>query len=353
MDYNVTVIVPVYNSEKYLNCCIKSLLKQSLKCAEFIFVDDGSTDGSVSIIESYANNDDRIKLIRQNNLFAGVARNKALQVASGKYVVFLDSDDYFENSMLENCFITAEKYSAEIVLFGYYTFDDSTGKRIKHVSSEFPAGSFNSLDLGNSLFVTCKTVPWNKFYNREFLINNNVWFMDIRKSNDVYFSMLTTAMASKMIYIPKCFVNYRVNNSGSLQGLVNSNLECPIIARKTAKTELMKRGLFVDSIMSAFYQSCIELKSYVFSISSVSALHEFYDYYKANMIPGLFSSADDFKNDYTINSLYISKTFEEFLFLMINRENYEKHIDYRIGHAFLAVPRKVLRFVRFYSIRKA
>ena len=96
----VSVIIPVYNSEDYLQECLDSLLKQTLHEIEIICVDDGSTDGSLQILEKNAANDKRIQILHQENLHAGVARNNGLKAAHGEYVIFLDSDDFFELTLL-------------------------------------------------------------------------------------------------------------------------------------------------------------------------------------------------------------------------------------------------------------
>ena len=96
----VSVIIPVYNAEKYLEQCLESLLNQTLKEIEIICVDDGSEDRSVEIIEKFSEKDCRISLLRQKNSYAGVARNNGLNASTGKYVIFLDADDFFEPDML-------------------------------------------------------------------------------------------------------------------------------------------------------------------------------------------------------------------------------------------------------------
>lgn len=92
MSVAVSVVVPVYNTAQYLNQCVDSLINQTFRDIEFIFVDDGSTDNSVEILEQYQKTDRRIKVLKQKNLHAGVARNNGMKEATGKYIVFLDSD---------------------------------------------------------------------------------------------------------------------------------------------------------------------------------------------------------------------------------------------------------------------
>ena len=123
-DILVSVIVPVYNVENYLRQCLNSITGQTLKNIEIICVDDSSTDGSKRILEEYAKKDERVKIITQPNKGAGAARNNGLSVAKGKYLSFLDSDDFFEPDMLEHAYNKAEEDCADFVVFKsdqYYT----------------------------------------------------------------------------------------------------------------------------------------------------------------------------------------------------------------------------------------
>ena len=113
----VSVIIPVYNVEEYLRQCLDSVREQTLSDIEIICVNDSSTDGSLSILEEYAKKDPRIQVVTQPNGGAGAARNKGLSMAAGKYLSFLDSDDFFEPDMLELAYKKAEEDKADFVVF--------------------------------------------------------------------------------------------------------------------------------------------------------------------------------------------------------------------------------------------
>ena len=110
----VSVIIPVYNVEPYLKQCMDSVVGQTLKDIEIICVDDGSTDNSLDILREYAAEDSRIQIIEQKNAGAGAARNNGMRYATGKYLSFLDSDDFFEPRMLEKAYDLAEKDQADL-----------------------------------------------------------------------------------------------------------------------------------------------------------------------------------------------------------------------------------------------
>ena len=119
----VSVIIPAWNASSYLRQCLDSVTSQTLTDIEIICVDDGSTDDTSDILCEYAEKDTRISVIRQENRGAGAARNNALKYAKGKYLSFLDADDFFEPEMLEKSYAAAEKNQADIVVFGcdYYS----------------------------------------------------------------------------------------------------------------------------------------------------------------------------------------------------------------------------------------
>ena len=129
----VSVIIPVYNVEKYLRECLDSVVNQTLREIEIICVDDGSTDSSLDILKEYASKDNRITVIGQQNLHAGVARNAGLAVARGEYLSFLDSDDFFELNMLAEMYNTAKKDGSDTVICGNYVYNDTKKQITDHI----------------------------------------------------------------------------------------------------------------------------------------------------------------------------------------------------------------------------
>ena len=115
----VSVIIPVYNVEKYLRKCLESVVNQTLKDIEIICVNDGSTDSSALILDEYARNDNRIKVYTQENQGQGAARNMALELAQGDYIAFVDSDDWLEVSALEELYKFITEKGAEAVVFDF------------------------------------------------------------------------------------------------------------------------------------------------------------------------------------------------------------------------------------------
>ena len=138
MEHNplISVIVPVYNVAEYLSRCVDSILAQSYENLQIILVDDGSTDDSGKICEEYAKKDARIQVIHQNNGGLSSARNAGLDLASGEYIGFVDSDDWIEPEMYAEMLARMEKYDAQLVCAGRCDVDGGTGEKTRGLCPE-------------------------------------------------------------------------------------------------------------------------------------------------------------------------------------------------------------------------
>ena len=145
----ISVIIPVYNTEKYLHQCLDSVVNQTLKELEIICVDDGSTDSSLEILKEYAQKDNRFTILTQKNLHAGVARNAGLTVAKGEYVHFLDSDDYLYSNVYKKLYNCLVDNNLDLIKFKAKIFDNATYENQSHnwteLKSEIFKDSFNKI----------------------------------------------------------------------------------------------------------------------------------------------------------------------------------------------------------------
>ena len=350
---DVSVIVPVYNAEKYLPQCIDSLVNQSLRNVEFIFVDDGSTDCSVVIIEEYQREDNRIQLIKQQNQNAGAARNNGMKNAKGKYIIFLDSDDFFEMNMLEESFKCAESNRAEIVVFGWYLFDSQNKKTQEIQFADLPSGCVSFQQIGEHFFSNYWYAPWNKLFLKSFIEENNLEFQPIRKCNDFYFTNMAAFLAKRVYFLNKRFVYYRTNNDNSLQGNINRDRSAIIDAEASVKNELKKRGIFYGKYKETYYKRLFkEIRAYGLFTGEKSSAEEYFLSLRSRMIPELFDSKDDIKTDEWVNTVYSCSSFEDYLWHRVCFLEKEKNQilgecvsknnkDYLVGHILLYLPRKI------------
>ena len=120
----VSVIIPVYNTSKYLNQCLESIQNQTFTDFEAICINDGSTDSSLEILKEFASKDDRFIIINKKNEGQGIARNLGIQQANGEYIIFIDSDDWLETEGLEKAYKKIKEDSADILIFDFYFFSD-------------------------------------------------------------------------------------------------------------------------------------------------------------------------------------------------------------------------------------
>ena len=249
MQLNVSVILPVYNTAPYLGQCLDSILAQTLQNFEIICVDDGSTDGSLELLEQYQNKDSRIRVIKQKNLYAGVARNKGLEVAQGEYVIFLDSDDFFEPQMLQAVYEQATQQDADVVLFG--------GRTYHHVKQEYrdmpsylrkdligERTVFNRNDLPDNLLTITTPAPWTKAFRRSFILAQQLQFQPLQNSNDVYFTMCALALAERITWVNLPFTNYRIGQGGNIQSGKAKNPCCFVQAYAAIHHTLQQHQLF-------------------------------------------------------------------------------------------------------------
>ena len=335
MSAAISVVVPVYNAEKYLKECVDSLLSQTFRDVEFIFVDDGSTDRSVEILEEYQKKDGRIQILRQQNQYAGVARNNGMKAATGKYIIFLDADDFFEHTMLEEAYNCAEQNSAEIAVFSFYYYDNTTGQLTPRVKANLPDTVFSVNQCGDTFFADVYAAPWNKLYLRSFIEKTGIEFQPLRKFNDNYFVLITSCLASKIVFLDKRLVFYRVNNKTSLQGNTTSGRELFIDALAPIKKELQKRGIFSGNIKAAFCRFTWTSINHLWRISdrNASSLLPFYENVKKRMIPDVFDSAEDFADNPLTTDLYESIDFSDFLLKRLAAEaGINRHHQDQINH---------------------
>ncbi|MDY6894644.1 MAG: glycosyltransferase family 2 protein, partial [Thermotogota bacterium] len=228
-NIKVSVIIPVYNAEKYLRECLDSVVNQTLKEIEIICVDDGSTDGSLDILQEYSRIDQRFIVLTQENQYSGVARNYGLSVAKGETVHFLDADDWLEPTTYEETFETWNTTKSDFVVFFHKWYDNVTGEEGER-SHRFKVGqkcSVTNFQENPDYFLYNAVVAWNKLYSREYLNRNNIRFDNLICSNDRAFYIQNLIYSKKIAIYDSFLLHYRTNNIDSLVGTKRlKNFEC-------------------------------------------------------------------------------------------------------------------------------
>ena len=180
----ISIIVPVYNVEKYLDNCLKSILNQSFKDFEVILVNDGSKDKSGEICNIYSQKDSRIKVFNMENSGAGKARNKGLDLAQGKYIFFVDADDWLENNALEEHFKYITKYDMVIGCSKncYFNEDKLSNSKVEYY---YPANIYDTKEKVRNMYVeiavnSVSHAPHNKMYRKEIIDTYSIRFQIIK-----------------------------------------------------------------------------------------------------------------------------------------------------------------------------
>ena len=203
---DISIIVPIYNTGKYLNKCLDSLINQTKKELEFILINDGSTDNSEAIIKEYK--DTRIKYFKNPNQGIGKTRNFGINKSKGKYIMFLDSDDYLELNACEELYNKAEKENIDLLVYDVYKYYNNT-------KEEDIIPNFNNTNLKNNpdLLNIINLGPCNKMYKTSLIKNNNIVFEEDLKYEDAPFVTISLDKASKIGKLNKCLYNYVIHTN--------------------------------------------------------------------------------------------------------------------------------------------
>lgn len=245
----VTVIIPVYNTGKYLRECLDSVVNQTLKDIEIICVDDGSTDASPAILREYEKKDPRVHILTRQHSNAGAARNQGLQHATGEYLSFLDADDFFELDMLETAYGQARKDAAEITVFRCDDFNMESGRHEARPSSileENLPGSrpFAGAEVKMDLFGTFVGWTWDKLFLREYIAANQMCFQEQRTTNDLLFTYFALAKAERITIVEKVLAHHRTHVHMSLEATRSASWMCFYQALCALRDALKSAGLY-------------------------------------------------------------------------------------------------------------
>lgn len=213
-NIELSIIVPCYNAEKYINRCLDSLVNQQLSCYEVICVNDASTDNTLECLKEYSKNHPIIRIINhEKNKRQGGARNTGIRNAKGKYIGFVDIDDSVNSQMYSTLYKEAIKFDLDVVDCDYVTIE-TNGKQIEsHISYE---DIHNEIDNDfRKRLITCGGSVWCKIYKKDFLLKNNLFFPEGVFYEDNYFVPMVYAHMASYSYIRQCLYNYYTNSTST------------------------------------------------------------------------------------------------------------------------------------------
>ncbi len=238
----ISILLPCYNVEKYLPQCLDSVLAQTFSDFELVCINDGSTDKTGEILTCYAKKDSRIKIITQENKGLSFSRNISIDIAIGKYLWFVDGDDFMEIDAVENIvdYINKNK-DIDIVLFDANYIKKSgeivTSKFLnkRYLPNKNP---FNPLMVSGKLYKITSPVTWTKVFKKSFIETSNLRFQNLSSCTDIFFTRMALILTKQIGYINKVLYNYRIESDGSITSQKTKRAPNIIKALKLLKESL-------------------------------------------------------------------------------------------------------------------
>ena len=250
-NVKVSVIIAVYNAEKYLVQCLDSVLNQTLKEIEIILVNDGSTDNSMQILEKYQKKDARVRVINQENQGAAAARNAGMKLAVGEYLSFLDADDFFSPEMLEEMYAGCVEQDADISVIRSKEYNEQSHECTDmkfSIKEEFLPGNnpFSYHDIPDCIFNIFKGWAWDKLFRREMVMKNHLEFQNLRSTNDMLFVYMSLVYANRIYVIDRELAYHRINVNTSVSSSRDKSWKCFYIALVQMKEDLQSAGIYEE-----------------------------------------------------------------------------------------------------------
>lgn len=261
MNDKISVIIPIYNVEKYLEQCIESVINQTYENLEIILVDDGSSDKSSMICDKYKLKDNRIKVLCNTNMGVGAARNSGLEISTGKYVTFIDSDDYVSPNYIYTMYKNLKETNSDMSICESKTFK---GKYCKSKDKKDRIKIFNSQEiidmmLTYNLTALTLTTPWGNLVPLEFY--KVVKFPEGTIIDDQFIVYRLYMLANKISYTNKQLYYYRIRKGSIMQQKYSIKRTVIFEAYEQRLKDLIEKNYDYTSTVIRFYSSCYWIKA--------------------------------------------------------------------------------------------
>ena len=277
-----SIIVPVYKTEKYLRQCVDSVLSQSFTDFELVLVDDGSPDGCPKICDGYAEKDGRVKVIHKTNGGLSSARNFGLDAATGEYVLFIDSDDFYRDAGdLKKINDKLTEKPTDVLIFGYQKYFQLNSEFVEKPISEIPNGEDDALKflMQSHIFVAS---AWNKVYRREFIEKNGLRFVVGQKSEDIEWCVKILLAKPVIGVLPQYIYVYRQQNENSITAnITEKNIGdiYEVISKYAAEdSAYIKHFLAVQYVQLLAITNLVESKKIADILAGLKKLYGLLDY---------------------------------------------------------------------------
>ena len=351
MNPKISIVMPVYIVEKYLRECLDSVRAQTFTDWECICVDDGSTDGSVAILDEYAAKDSRFRVVRREHSNAGACRNAGLDLSQGEYLSFLDSDDVFAPKMLENLSKALNDTEADIATCGHKDFHNGEEQRnlfrrnvvksIKRIKT--PA-------LTNDIFKCWVSWAWDKMFRRDFIDGKKIRFQCIDSWNDMFFVDAALSFAKEVVILDACYIGHR-KHSTSIMATSTRKLCFAQALTEYYNSILVGQSLIHNAnLVHSFYRAVF--RNARFMLNSAHDGEDFSVLYQAlqalmDSLPVRNLQESVFGDDYSLLKFYqrVCQLKTPCLFLFCENKHLRQvpdlrnSISYRFGRVMTLIPR--------------
>lgn len=243
----ISIIIPVYNSEKFLNKCLDSIVNQTFKDFEVIIIDDGSTDSSIKIIEKFCSENNNFYFQRQSHSGQGTARNLGIQKARGDFLSFIDSDDFIHKNFLQTLYLTAKNNNADIVCCGTKLYYPQYNLCLPFPSKKLKPGVYESKAAFRKIIedIEINSFPWDKIFKRSLFIDHkckfkNMYFEDMVLIPQLFF------YANRIAVIPNAMYNYSQHRESTLGSMNKKKINDFIDSLKYVKTFLEENHCYEE-----------------------------------------------------------------------------------------------------------
>jgi glycosyltransferase EpsH len=325
----ISIVIPIYNVERYVGECLDSLLAQTFTDYEIICVDDGSIDDSCRIISNYVQSDKRVSLYQQANNGSGAARNLGMNHATGKYIIFLDSDDFFDITMLSKMYKQIIDVDADVCVCEFRIYNQQlksyeyTAKMNRSTIAEKRV--LSHMDVPKTFFGICDPAPWSKLYRRSFIEDKGIHFQETMRANDLSFFLVSMTLANRITFVFEPLVSYRRGHGSTCQSSNDLYQYDWYKALQHAKDKLVSEGVF-ENIKTSFLSASVNYIIYNLNwTESTNRNHrELFHKIKQEILPELDITQE------MLTTLSPESDKAEALRVLLS-ENYEEYLQYRLG----------------------
>ena len=317
----VSILVPIYNVEKYLGQCLTSLVNQTLKDIEIICINDGSTDSSLEILNKFQKKDPRIIIINKKNSGYGASMNMGLNIASGEYIGIVESDDFANSTMFEELYSLAKTNNLDLIKsdFNYYTTSNGQIRKAGLIKGNYTKNIFNIKD--NPVIVKIMPSIWSAIYKKDFLIKNEIKFLETPGASyqDTSFAFKTLVCANRIMFTSKSYLNYRVDNENSS---VKSKEKVYAICQEWDEiTKFLNTRQDLKSVVNDFKLST-QFNRYKWNLLRIDSSYrdDFIDIFNKTFM-------DFYQNEEIKDKFYVKGNKSELNLLLNDKQAFRKYID--------------------------